>query len=138
MNDLERFQAEHGAAWAATTQSPSFLAAFSIANIEKLQSIAALSDDEIATRGQVILADLRGHLNYETALISLHQPKKFVFQDLGPPTYPNPAEEIEEQPPNSESASTASVSITGFVPSPDASPILPKQKRKYRKRRKRQ
>lgn len=130
MTDLERFQGEHGAAWSATVSSPSFLAAFTLSNLEKIQVIAALTDDEIETHGKIILADLRGHLKYETALIGLHERKKFVFGDLPEPDYPNPVDEARAEE-LSESASTAGHPLVFQVP-----PDEPQKKRKYRKRRK--
>lgn len=131
MTDLERFQGEHGAAWSATVGSPSFLAAFTLSNLEKIQAIAALTDDEIATHGKIILADLRGHLKYETALISLHERKTFAFGDLPEPDYPDPAAEAELS--ETESATTAGQPIVFQVPPETPEP---RKKRKYRKRRK--
>lgn len=93
MTSLERFQNEHGQSWSELIGTPAFASALSLANSEKIQKIIALTDDEIATNGHVILADLRGHLTYEAGLLALHEKKKLVFQDLGPEEYVDPIEE---------------------------------------------
>lgn len=133
MTDLERFQGEHGAAWSATVGSPAFLAAFTLSNLEKIQAIAVLTDDEIEAHGKIILADLRGHLKYETALIGLHERKTFVFGDLPEPDYPNPVVEAAAELSETESATTAGQPIVFQVPPETPEP---RKKRKYRKRRK--
>lgn len=142
MSDLTDFQKIHGANWATIVQSPAFGAAFSIANIEKLQMVAALTDEEINTNGKIILADLRGHLKYETALISLHERKEFVFQEMPRETYPDPvkeAEEAEREIRQTETGNEAtSFNISEFHPAevePEQQPV--RQKRKYTRRKKR-
>lgn len=68
-----------------------------MANAEKIQGITDLTDSEIESRGQIILSSLRGHLQYEAALLSLHQKKDKVFADLGEPEYPSPEDEAVEE-----------------------------------------
>lgn len=97
MSDLERFQKQFGPDWAAIVASSPFAAAMTLLNVEKIRKIAELTDDEIATRGQIILADLRGHLKHENALLGLHEVKKFVFQNLAEEEYPNPEEEARHE-----------------------------------------
>lgn len=140
MSDLTDFQKQHGASWATIVQSPAFGAAFSIANIEKLQMVAALTDEEINTNGKIILADLRGHLKYETALISLHERKEFVFQEMPRETYPDPVKEAEEAE-REENQTTTGNDATSFnlgeFQTAEAEPEpKPKTKRKYTRRKK--
>lgn len=97
MSSLKDFQAAHGAAWSHLLGDPAFGAALALANQEKIQTILILSDDEIATRATVILADLRGHLRYEAGLLSLHEKKELVFQQLDHEEYPDPILEAAEQ-----------------------------------------
>jgi len=97
MSTLKEFQAQHGAEWGHLLGTPAFGAALALANQEKIQSILMLDDDEISTRATVILADLRGHLRYEAALIALHEKKELVFQQLDHEEYPDPIEEAREQ-----------------------------------------
>lgn len=93
MSDLARFQKQFGAQWSLLVGSREFAAAMTLLNVEKIRAIAELSDEEIATRGTIILADLRGHLKHENALLGLHEVKKFVFQNLPSEEYTDPAEE---------------------------------------------
>lgn len=81
MTDLEVFQASHGRDWAEIVRTQAFPAALSIATSEKIQTILLLSDEEIATKAHIFLADLRGHLRYEAALLGLHEKKETVFSD---------------------------------------------------------
>lgn len=97
MSSLKEFQAQHGAEWGHLLGTPAFGAALALANQEKIQSILMLDDDEIATRGHIVLADLRGHLKYEAALIALHEKKELVFQQLDHEEYPDPIQEAAEQ-----------------------------------------
>lgn len=96
MSSLKDFQSQHGAEWSQLLGTPAFGAALALANSEKIQSILLLSDDEIATRGAIILSDLRGHLKYEAALLALHEKKELVFQGLGEEEYPDPIAEAAE------------------------------------------
>lgn len=97
MSALEDFQKRYGAAWGATVNSEVFAAALTLVHNEKLKEIAAIHDDQIHDRSQVLLADLRGHLRYEAALLGLHEKKIFVFQELGPEDYGDPVTEAFEQ-----------------------------------------
>lgn len=65
------FQAGHGEQWAAITGNPAFFAAMQVVSAEKLQSISKLTDEQIKEHGTAILADFRGHLGVENALIEL-------------------------------------------------------------------
>lgn len=97
MSTLKEFQSLHGAEWGHLLGTPAFGAALALANQEKIQSILMLDDDEIATRGHIVLADLRGHLRYEAALIALHEKKELVFQQLDHEEYPDPILEAAEE-----------------------------------------
>lgn len=137
MSDLDRFQKEYGGAWANITQSPAFVGAFSIANMEKLQGVAALTNEEIQSHGKIILAGLRDHLQYENALLSLNTRKEFVFQDMPRETYPSPIEEAtdEEQAETRTDNQGATFSISEFKAPPEVIE-QPRQKRKYTRRKK--
>lgn len=80
MSALEDFQARYGTDWASIVTSEPFAAALSIATAEKVQALASLTDEEIGTKGHIILAEMRGHLKYESALLGLHEKKETVFQ----------------------------------------------------------
>jgi hypothetical protein len=97
LSALEDFQAQHGRDWAQLIGTPAFASALALSNSEKIQEIVVLTDDEIATKGQIILADLRGHLKYESGLLGLHEKKEFVFQQLGAEEYPDPAREARDE-----------------------------------------
>lgn len=114
---LENFQAAHGGEWAGLVSSPAFSAAFVLLNGEKIQSIAALTDDEIAIHAQIILSDLRGHLQHEFALLGLHEQKSLVFQQLDHEEYPDPIDEAREQSEqeHQEAQSNSSSGAVGFV-----------------------
>lgn len=140
MSDLEQFQKNYGQAWAGITQSPAFIAAFTLANVEKLQAIALLTDEEINANGKIILADLRGHLKYENGLLALHQRKEFVFQDLPRETYPSPEEEaLEEEKAETQTGNNSTTFSTSeyFVPPvTEQEQPQPRKKRKYTRRKK--
>lgn len=68
-----------------------------MAATEKIQEITQLSNEDISSKGAIILSDLRGHLKYESALLGLHEKKEFVFQQLGPEEYPDPIREAGEE-----------------------------------------
>lgn len=97
MTALEQFQNRYGRAWGELIGSPAFAAALALANAEKNQEITQLSDDGIVSKGAILLADLRGHLKYESALLGLHEKKEFVFQELGAPEYPSGIDEARDE-----------------------------------------
>lgn len=87
MTPLEVFQKQHGQDWAKITRSPCFEAAMQLLNVEKVSDIAAMDDETMSKYGLQVLADLRGHLKHERALLTLHEERKFVFSDLPNDTY---------------------------------------------------
>lgn len=97
MTPLKEFQARFGGEYNGIVTSECFAQALSIANSEKIQVIALLTDEEIDARGKIILADLRGHLKYEAALLGLGERKEFVFGQLPPEEYPDPLVEAHEE-----------------------------------------
>jgi hypothetical protein len=97
MTPLEEFQRAYGAEWAEIVRSRAFGAALSLASTEKLKEVAGLSDTQIANQGAVLLADLRGFLQYENGLLGLHEKKPLVFSPIGPPTYPDPITEALQE-----------------------------------------
>ena len=72
ITDLEEFQAAYGDKWIDTIRSPWFNAAMSLLNSRKLKFIESLTNEEIEKFGTIVLADLRGHLNHEHDLATLH------------------------------------------------------------------
>lgn len=93
MNPVQEFQKKNGAAYAKIVVSPAFNDGMYLLNAEKLKKITILTDEEIAKNAVVILADLRGHLQHELNLATLHSRKSFDLSDL-------PAEDYSpEEPP---------------------------------------
>jgi hypothetical protein len=113
MSPLETFQNQFGRDWAELVGTPAFSAALALAHSERIQKITILTDDEIAMRGQIILADLRGHLLYESALLGLHEKKEFVFQSLGEEEYPDPIKEAREENIIAQQEESQSTSVAG-------------------------
>lgn len=94
MSDLTKFQSDHGEEWNAITSTPAFSAAMSLLNLQKISGIANLTDDQIATNGSLILADLRGHLQHENELFTIGTKPSLEFNPM-PETYPDPLSEIQ-------------------------------------------
>jgi len=115
LSSFKEFQNRFGRDWAELVGTPAFAAALALAHSERLSKITVLTDEEIAAHGQIILSDLRGHLQYENVLLGLHEKKEFVFQSLGPEEYPDPVKEANEANivirQESSSVSTAGPSI---------------------------
>jgi len=86
ISDLEEFQQVHGPAWLRMVQSDHFRAGLLLLNIRKLQSIATLTNQDIAAFSREIVADFRGHTKLENDLMSLHTMQEFTL----------PSEEAEE------------------------------------------
>ncbi len=97
MSELTSLQKQYGPELARIARTPAFLAAMQYLNAQKMDHIAALSDMEIAQSGVMILADLRGHLQHENELMTLHLRKDTELPDLGEEQYPDPIEEAAEQ-----------------------------------------
>lgn len=95
----QEFQTAFGAAWAQITANPAFFAAMQVVSAGKLKEIATLSDDQIRENGVALLADFRGHLNVENALIDLAVEASDPIGDLPPETYRLPNSHLPEQPP---------------------------------------
>lgn len=135
MSDLKRFQDRYGADWSLIVGGAPFAAAMTLLNLEKIGAIAELTDDEIATRGQIILADLRGHLKHENALLGLHEVKKFVFQNLPAEEYRDPAQEAHEEAERATDGEQADGDQDGgpqipFPPPPKPTPRTAPKKKK--------
>lgn len=97
MSPSEHFQTTHGPEWAGIVGSAAFTAALLLVNAETVQSVAKLTDDQIQAQGQIILADLRGRLAHENALIDLSVIHPDLTNDLPASTYPNPEDEAAEE-----------------------------------------
>lgn len=139
MSDLKKFQTEHGQAWAQIVQHPAFAAALAVANSEKLKEIMLLSDSVLKDNPLAILAELRAHLRYENALLTMDQEKELVFSPDPSPDYPGPEEDFQElaeadRESTQQSAEERAVSrLQRLVP---IAPIEPEPVRKPRKRKK--
>lgn len=117
MSALKDFQNQHGSEWGGIVGTPAFAGALALAHRERLDKITALSDEEIANHGKIILSDLRGHLQYESVLLGLHEKKEFVFQQLPPEEYPDPAAEAREEAKRSGHDDEHARSSGAFTPS---------------------
>lgn len=97
LTPLKEFQARHGSEYNGIITSEAFAQALAIANAEKVLAISVLTDEEIKQNGLIILADFRGHLRYEAALLGLHERKEFVFGTLPAEEYADPIVEAHEE-----------------------------------------
>lgn len=129
MSRLKEFQSRYGAQWASIVGSESFGAGLALASQEKIERILILDDDEIAARSAIILADLRGHLRYEAALLGLHERKELVFGELPEPEYPDPSSEKEEE------FSDLDIDTSPGPPTSSIQPVARKPKPKKRRRK---
>lgn len=96
-SDLEEFQGTYGGDWIQIVRSPAFIAATQLLNIRKLKSITNLSDDQIEKNGREILSDLRGHLQHEDDLFTLHDKREFKFPLEEETEYMSPEQAAEFQ-----------------------------------------
>lgn len=96
--DFEEFQRAYGDEWLRTIQSPGFRAAMQLLNIRKLESITNLSNEQIEKNGREILSDLKGHLQHENDLLTLHEKRDFKtpFEEEEEYFPPEQIVEIEE------------------------------------------
>lgn len=136
MSALKDFQNQHGSEWGGIVGTPAFAGALALAHRERLDKITALSDEEIANHGKIILSDLRGHLQYESVLLGLHEKKEFVFEQLPAEEYPDPAAEAREEAdatgqPGDETSSSGLTSRFGASAHDELFP-KPKPKRRGR------
>jgi hypothetical protein len=90
ITELEEFQAAYGDKWRDTIRTPWFNAAMLLLNSRKLKFIESLTNEEIEKFGNIVLADLRGHLNHEHDLATLHMEREQM---------PTGEEEVEYFPP---------------------------------------
>src|SRR6266404_2615205 len=79
VTDLSEFQSAYGGEYAKIVAHPAFLAGMQLLNVRKMNEIALLTDGDIVQRGREILASLRGHLQHENDLISLHKKQEFAL-----------------------------------------------------------
>lgn len=136
MTPLQQFQRTHGNDWARIVTSDCFAAAVALATAEKIQKISELGDEEILLRGKIILADLRGHIAYESALLGLHERKELVFGQLGPEEYPDPVEEAIDEERLGSQDQEDDMSDTGksLLPTPaPKKPVSPTKKKRKKK-----
>lgn len=118
--------------------SACFAQALSITSAEKIQRIAALTDEEIKESGLIILSDLRGHLQHEAALLGLHERKEFVFSQLPPEEYGDPVQEafdLSQKPPVSEEDEDQDAIEALSTPPPIVKPLRKKPKTSKKKKK---
>lgn len=99
MTDVQIFQKAHGEAYSKLVNSRAFNEGMFLLNSEKLKAITILGDDDIEKNSRVILADLRGWLQHELLLSTLHDRKTFDPAELPAETY-----EGEDEPPAASSS----------------------------------
>jgi hypothetical protein len=87
MTSAQEFQHKHGEAYSKLVRSGAFQDGMFLLNSEKLKRITILTNDEIANHSREILADLRGHLQHEINLATLHDRRNFDLSDLPQETY---------------------------------------------------
>ncbi len=96
LTDLQEFQKVYGAQWLAVTQSAAFREAMFLLNKKKLSRLTSLTDEQIEKNGREILADLRGHLQHEDDLLTLHVITEEFAGDEGEEYYsPQQVAELE-------------------------------------------
>jgi hypothetical protein len=96
-SDLEEFQSQYGNEWLQITRHPAFIAGTQLLNIRKLKEITTLSDDQIERNGREILASLRGHLQHEDDLFTLHSKSEFKLPTDDQEEYLSPEEAAEHE-----------------------------------------
>ena len=94
-SDLTEFQRAYASEWMRIATSPAFLAALQLLNIRKLNGLTALTNEQIERNGREILSDLRGHLQHENDLVTLHSKEDFTIPFEEPDEYFS-QEQIEE------------------------------------------
>ena len=97
LTDLAAFQKQWGAQWSTAIRSPMFQTAIVLLNLRKLKGITNLSDDEIAKNGNLLLADLRGHLKHEEDLMTLHSQAEEFGEGSGDFVYVSPEEQAKRE-----------------------------------------
>lgn len=96
LTDIQEFQKAFGPQWLAIIQSAPFREAMYLLNKEKLDSITNLSDEVIEKNSREILGDLRGHLQHENNLMSLHaRVEGFPSEDIEEYFSPEQIAELE-------------------------------------------
>lgn len=93
--DLREFQAKYGAAWKQVVDSPIFQAAAQFLRNRKTDTISLLSEEQVEKNGREYLADLRGFLQHENQLLSLHELTDFTIPFEEPEDYISPEQEAE-------------------------------------------
>jgi hypothetical protein len=92
-SSLQEFQQVFGGEWIRIIQHPAFRSATLLLNVRKLEGITNLTNDQIESHGKEILADLRGHLQLENSLMSLHEMQDFKLPLEEPDIYVSPEEQ---------------------------------------------
>ena len=81
--DLKEWQARFAADWIRYINHPSFQAGIQFLRNRKLERVALLNEEQIEKNGRELLADLRGYLQHENELLTLHEMTDFTlpFED---------------------------------------------------------
>ena len=85
--NVSEFQKKHGSNFVSVIANPALQAALFVIDNEKLQTLLALTFEDIKENGAVILADFVGHLRHQNALVTLHERRTFNPTDLPAETY---------------------------------------------------
>lgn len=96
-NDLEMFQAEHGADWQRITNHPAFLGGLQLLNIRAFNELTSLSFEDIDKYGALILSVLVGRLKHENDMMNLHKEQTFTFPQDEDTVYISPEEQAEHE-----------------------------------------
>lgn len=99
VSGYDEFKKAYGLDWINIVRHPAFLAAMQLLSAKKLNSVALLSDEYIATYGKEVLSDLRGHMRHENDLLTLHEQEDFKlpFEETEEYFSPEQVAKLEEQ-----------------------------------------
>lgn len=131
MTAIETFHKTFGGRWSEIVREPAFQEAMQIANLETIKEIGSLTPEQIKDNGTAILAELKGRLAHENALIELSVAEPRISREPEP-EYPSPEEEAleamksnGEPPPNPEEVlARFNVPQRTSIPDPEIKPEL--------------
>jgi hypothetical protein len=89
------FQRTYGDLWLGIVTSAPFQAALLTLNVQKLKDITSLTYEQIKEHGELIVSDLKGHLQLEENLLTLHTKKEFSLPFDEPEEYFSPEQVAE-------------------------------------------
>lgn len=93
--DLKQFQAKYASTWKQIIDTPAYQAGIQFLRNRKLDSIANLNEEQMEKNSREYLADLRGFLQLENEMATLHEMTEFTLPFEEPEVYLSP-EQVEE------------------------------------------